>query len=365
MDVRIVGIRGIPAAHGGFETFAERLAPYLVKNGWRVVVYCQEDGRGKIWSDTWQGIERVHIPIRLRGALGTILFDLLTVLHILRHDRGLCLTLGYNTAFLSAFLRLAGVSNVINMDGIEWARAKWGRFAKLWFWLNERLGCWLGNALIADHPEILAHLASRVSKDKIEMIPYGADRLSSCDVSVISRYGLLPGTYFTLIARPEPENSILEIVSAYSSRFWGVSLVVLGNYDASNPYHRAVLSAASSEVIFLGAIYDREAVETLRYYSMAYFHGHQVGGTNPSLVEALGAGNPILAHDNKYNRWVASDAALFFTDRNDLVDKIGRLVDSKVLREQLSACSFAIHQEKFQWDDILASYLSLLNRHAN
>ena len=120
--LRILGIRGIPAAHGGFETFAERLAPYLVSRGWRVIVYCQQLGRGEATSDTWEGIERVHIPVPRDGALGTMHFDLLSTLHA-RRSPGLCLTLGYNTAFLWPLLRTRGVLNVANMDGIEWRRA--------------------------------------------------------------------------------------------------------------------------------------------------------------------------------------------------------------------------------------------------
>ena len=155
--LRILGTRGVPAAHGGFETFAEQLALYLVRRGWRVIVYCQEDGTGPISEDTWQGIERVTIPVSQSGPKGTILFDWKSIRHAGQH-RDLCLTLGYNTAVLCAWLRLKGVRNLFNMDGMEWRRAKWGKPAKTWFWMNEWAACWLGNHLVADHPEIARHL---------------------------------------------------------------------------------------------------------------------------------------------------------------------------------------------------------------
>jgi glycosyltransferase involved in cell wall biosynthesis len=359
--LRILGIRGIPAAHGGFETFAEALAPYLVAQGWRVVVYCQQDGEGPVHSDNWQGIERVHIPVKQAGALGTIVFDWLSVAHAAQH-RDLCLTLGYNTAVFCARLRLAGVPNVINMDGIEWHRAKWGAIAKTWFWLNERAGCWLGDHLVADHPEIKAHLATRVDGDKITTIPYGADALAGADATLLKPYGLAPGSYLTLIARPEPENSILEAVAGFSARKRGVSLVVLGRYDAGVAYHRKVQEAAGPEVQFVGAIYEKQIVQALRFHSLAYVHGHQVGGTNPSLVEALGAGNGVLAHDNRFNRWVAGSGARYFADASSFDAAVTAVLADATLAADMRAASLLRFQDGLTWPSVLQRYEELLTR---
>ena len=208
--LRILGIRGVPAAHGGFETFAEKLALHLVAQGWRVTVYCQEEGRGRATETNWRGIRRVHIPVVQKGSLGTIVFDWLATLHAAR-TRGLCITLGYNTAVFCAALRSRGIPNLINMDGIEWARAKWGPIAKAWFRLNDWAGCVLADHLVADHPEIAAHLQSRVAARKISTIPYGADEIIDAPTDPVTDMGLVPGKYLTLIARTEPENSILEV----------------------------------------------------------------------------------------------------------------------------------------------------------
>ena len=168
-----------------------------------------------------------------------------------------------------------------------------------WLYLNERAGCWLGNHLIADHPEIKAHLTTRVADAKITMIPYGADRIDNPDSGVLAQYGLQPGGYAMVIARPEPENSILETVAAFSRKPRGMKLVVLGQYDPQKMlYHKQVRDAASDEVLFPGAIYEKATVSALRFHSAIYAHGHQVGGTNPSLVEAMGAGSAVLAHGN-------------------------------------------------------------------
>ena len=359
--IMILGTRGVPAAHGGFETFAEHLALFLVRRGWEVTVYCQEDGPGAVFEDTWEGIRRIRMPVNDSGAAGTIVFDWLSTLHASRGN-GLVLTLGYNTAVFCVVYRLRGRPNVINMDGIEWRRQKWGALAKAWFWLNDWAGCWLGNHLVADHPEIERHLQTRVSADKITTVPYGADAVVAADAGLLAKYGVAPDRYAVLIARAEPENSILEVVQAWSQQHRGVHLVVLGKYEAGHAYQQAVRAAASAEVLFVGAIYDKTVVQALRFFARFYVHGHQVGGTNPSLVESLGAGNAVLAHDNPYNRWVAADSALYFADRDDCAAKIGRLLDDAPLVQRLKVASRLRHQAQFTWNQVLEAYERLLGK---
>lgn len=361
--LRILGIRGIPAAHGGFETFAEYLALYLAARGWEITVYCQEDGKGPVVRDDFGDIRRVRIPVSQGGPLGTIVFDWKSTLHASRSGE-LCLTLGYNTAVFCGWLRLRGVPNVINMDGIEWKRAKWGRVAKAWFWLNDWFGCWLGNHLIGDHPEMKVHLATRTRADKITMIPYGAERIDHAPLDPIRSLGLQPGRYFTVIARPEPENSLLEIVRGFSRRQRGMTLAVLGRYEPDHPYHRAVLDAASDEVRFLGPIYDKHVLNSLRLHCAAYVHGHQVGGTNPSLVEALGAGNAVIARDNRFNRWVAGDAAVYFKDEAECARRFDewQAEGFEARAAAMRQASRQRHAEAFTWKHILQQYEHLLRR---
>lgn len=360
--LRILGTRGVPAAHGGFETFAEYLSLYLVSRGWRVVVYCQEDGTGPVFEDTWQGVERVHIPVAQDGPKGTIVFDWQATAHAAKY-KDLCLTLGYNTAVFCALLRLKGIPNLINMDGIEWSRAKWGKVAKTWFWLNDWAGCWLGNHLVADHPQIKVHLTSRAPASKITTIPYGADAVTTAPTGPVEALGLVPGQFFTVIARAEPENSLLEIVQGFSAKPRGYQLVVLGNYSDTNAYHRAVKAAANSEVRFVGAIYDKAVVQALRFHSAAYVHGHQVGGTNPSLVEALGAGNAVLAHDNRFNRWVVGEGAVYF----DGADGFAACMDEVLAAPGKLAAMREEGQQRFKeaftWPDVLAQYETLLTKY--
>jgi glycosyltransferase involved in cell wall biosynthesis len=361
--VRILGTHGVPAAYGGFETAAENVGLFLRDQGWRVIVYCQVPGTGAITEDTWNGLERVNIPVEREGWLGTSQFDLRSILHASRF-RDVCLTFGYNTAVFNTLQRLKGIPNVINMDGIEWSRARWGKLKQGILWVNERIACWVGNDLIADHPVIEEYLATRARRSKLTTITYGAHAVSSASTHPVTSRGLEPGAYLTLICRPIPENSILELVRGFSAVRRGHSLAILGNYTPeTDDYHRAVVDAASDEVVFLGAIYDPEEVAALRFHSSGYLHGHTVGGTNPSLVEAMAAGNAVLAHDNPYNRWVADAGALYFETAEDASLRIGEIIDDPVLRDRLGAASRKRHAEEFTWEHVAGQYEELLSRH--
>jgi glycosyltransferase involved in cell wall biosynthesis len=360
--VRILGTHGVPAAYGGFETAAENVAMFLSSRDWRVIVYCQVDGKGPLQEDTWNGLERVLIPVDTEGWRGTSKFDLMSIRHAARFN-DLCLTFGYNTAIFNLLQRVKGIPNVINMDGIEWSRSRWGFFRQAILYTNERIACFVGNHLIADHPEIEKFLLTRAPSRKLTTITYGADPVSDAPIAPGVSRGLEPGRYMTLICRPIPENSILELVRGFSRKRRGYKLALLGDYTPDeDPYHRQVMDAASDEVVFLGPIYDKSEVEALRFHSAMYLHGHTVGGTNPSLVEAMAAGNPVIAHDNPYNRWVAEDAAVYFSTEDDVSARLDELLSSPTRLEQMRSASLRRHAEEFTWEHVAGQYEQLLLR---
>ena len=359
--VRILGTHGVPANYGGFETAAENISLFLVAHGWRVIVYCQSDGNGKITEDVWHGIERVTIPVDLPGWKGTSKFDWLSIKHACLF-RDVCLTFGYNTGIYNFRQRIYGIPNVINMDGIEWSRARWGLMKQGILYVNERFASLFGNHLIADHPEIEKYLWTRAPKRKISTITYGADPLFSAPINSVKAMGLDPGQYLTLIARPIPENSIVELVRAFSARRRNHKLVVLGKYiPKEDEYHRTVMSYASDEVIFAGPIYNKEAVQALRFHCKAYLHGHTVGGTNPSLIEAMAAANPVIAHANEYNRWVAGGSALYFDTIESADDQISCLLSDEQVYQRLKAAALSRFYEEFTWEHVAGQYEELLS----
>lgn len=363
LKVLILGTRGIPATHGGFETFAEQLSIYLTARGHEVTVYCQGvAGRTKT-EDYWQGIHRVLIPAG-NGPLGTIYFDLLSVIYSLSQP-GIVLTLGYNTALFSSIYRLTRKRNIMNMDGVEWKREKWSKLQKTWLWINEWLGAKFANHLIADHPEIKAHLIRHTLPEKITVIPYTADSCQE-EVNSLAEYGLQDGKYFLVVARPEPENSLLEIVRAHASHKSTIPMVILGNYTPStNAYHRRVKEAAKDNVLFLGAIYDKDKVRSLRRGATAYIHGHRVGGTNPSLVESLACGSPIIAQDNSYNRWVAGPGSYFFQNELDLAAILEKIAADPAEVNRMRNLSRSRFEEEFNYAAVLGAYEKLLKKFEN
>lgn len=354
----ILGTRGIPAAHGGFETFAERLALYLVERGWDVGVYCQRDGRtaGERFSSTiWRGIEQIHVEVSCRGSAATLEFDAHCVRDASDRD-GVCLVLGYNGAVFLPYLRLAGAKIITNMDGIEWRRPKWGKAVKAWFWINEWIAAWSSQRLVADHPVIADHVATRRPRSAIATIPYGGQEVASAPTAPVEALGLVPDRYLISVARIEPDNSILAIVETFSRCRRGVRLVVLGRLDEANAYHRAVRAAASDEVLFPGAIYDAPELQALRFHARAYMHGHTVGGTNPSLVESLWAGNAVIAHANPYNAWTAGPEQFFFHDAASLETALRTVVEDEARVARARTAARLRAAEDFSWGDVLRAY---------
>ena len=248
-----------------------------------------------------------------------------------------------------------------NMDGLEWHRSKWNWLEKAWLYLNEKFAVRFSNHLIADHPQIRRYyLDNGVPSEKIAVIPYCSSPVTNANFKVLDQYNLVQGQYAILIARPEPENSILEIVKAFSFRKRGCKLVILGCYDPqANPYHQKVLSAASDEVVFLGAIFDTERIQALRYYARLYVHGHTVGGTNPSLVEALAAGMPVLAHFNRFNYWVAGPDAQYFYDCEHMCSILDNVLDNPTMLKKMRQASMIRFQAVFANDNDLKAHEKL------
>ena len=357
----ILGTRGIPGNHGGFETFAQRLALYLVNRGWEVTVYCQDSGQ-ELKSTTWKGVNLVHIPTQNNGALWSIIFDYKSTVHALKQE-GLVLVLGYNTAIFSLLYRLRKRLVITNMDGMEWWREKWNGIQKAWLYINERCGVWFSDRLVADHPEIAQYyIKGGVAPEKIATIPYGTEAVATTKVEYLSQYELQPGGYALVIARPEPENLILEIVKAFSRRQRHCKLVVLGRYKPeANSYHAQVMAAASDEVEFIGGVYDKKIVNSLRSHARLYVHGHTVGGTNPSLVEALAAGTPVLAHNNHFNTWVAGTESLYFASEAHCAELFDSTLDNPEVLQAMSQASLQRYQQAFSGDRDLIDYEQLFS----
>lgn len=358
--VSILGIRGIPARYGGFETFAEELSVRLVQQGIEVTVYCEADH--KIHPMKYKGIKLVSLPTTECGPLSTVLFDLRCLWHA-RKGHDVVYMLGYGAAPFCFIPRLWGSKVWLNVDGIEWARAKWGKLAKAYFKLMEFFSMRAPNRVIADAEGIKIHLDSRHNRvPSCSVIPYGAPVLDEAPApSLLDEWELSPQGYFLVVARIEPENHVREIIEGYKASVCSLPLIVVGNHKEDTSYTKGLLPLADDNVRFIGGVYDKEKLQALRCHSLAYFHGHSVGGTNPSLLEALGCGNLIIAHDNVFNREVTDGIGFYFKTPADipvLIERVETLSESE--RDELACKARGRIREKYDWDVIADHYIELI-----
>ena len=360
LKVAILGTRGIPARYGGFETFAEELALRLVNLGVETTVYCESGSGDKLAS--FHGAQLEYVAATRLGPLTTILFDL-RCLWRARKGFDVVYMLGYGAGLFLCIPRLGNGRVWVNMDGIEWMRSKWSMPARVWFRVMEALSVRTAHRVIADAEGIRRHLISRHGANLFcSVIPYGAEVVRRApDTSLLSRWDLVSGGYYLVVCRLEPENHVKEIIQGYLKSEGRRPLVIVGDSACGTAYANGLLQEASDRIRFIGTVYDKKSLQALRYHAMAYFHGHCVGGTNPSLLEAMGCGNIIVAHDNQFNQEVAGKGAFYFRTSDDIPGLIHHLETlSFEERNHLAEQTRQRIQARYDWDDIAQQYIQII-----
>ncbi len=360
--IAILGARGIPASYGGFETFAEQLATRMASRGHQVTVYA-ECGDQPVADAVYQGV-RVRPRRRPRwGAVSVLAYDC-ACLWDARRGYDLVYMLGYGAAWACWWPRVFGVPVWINVDGLEWARSKWGWGARTYLRCMEWMSTKVATRLIADAEAIARRFRQNYpSGAPTSFIAYGAELVSAegADPSVLANWGLQAHRYMLVVARPEPENHILEIVQGHLLYGGDWPLVVVGDVSGDTPYQKQLKELASERVRFVGGIYDVAQLRSLRVHAACYLHGHSVGGTNPSLLEALACGNWVIAHDNQFNSEVARDAADYFRTPQQLAaclqDCCHRTQEERRKRAERAR---QVVQLFYDWEQITDAYESLM-----
>ncbi len=325
--IAFLGARGVPARYGGFETFVEEIGARLVKRGIDVTVFCEAEGRLRSGAKRLESHRGMHLEYVLPWAPGPARTIQVDVAGLLRAMSGfdLVVLLGYGAAFAAWLPRVSGVKVWINPDGLEWQRSKWGLPAKMWLSLMERVACRTANRLIFDNAALADVIGKRVGKHLPDhsVLAYGADPLpKGVDAGPVQDLGLVPGEYDLLLCRCEPENHVAEIVEAHRQASPDRPLVAVANTEIGTPYALETVAQGEGHVRFLGSVYDPDVLAPLRQNARLYMHGHSVGGTNPSLLEAMGAGSVVLAHDNPFNREVLGRQDVYWRDVAELVERI-------------------------------------------
>lgn len=359
MKIAILGTRGIPARYGGFETFAEKLAAGLSAHDHEVTVYCEAgDAFG---PKVYLGVKLRYVSSPSLGPLQTILYDL-KCLWSARKGYDVVYMLGYGAAPFCLIPRLWGTEVWINPDGLEWARAKWGFFAKCYFRMMEWSSICVASRIIADAESIAAHLAKRHGTMKnCSVIRYGCEVIDSPPFAdALAEWRLIPQSYYLIVCRLEPENHVQEIFQAFQRSSSRRELIVVGNHLADTSYVKNLHSLSDPRIRMIGTVYDQDKLTSLRYYSFAYMHGHSVGGTNPSLLEAMGCGNLVFAHDNPFNRETLGSCGFYFANAEALTEAIQAAEENEGELARRREASRVRASADYRWADIVSQYLTLL-----
>lgn len=316
MQIALIGTRGVPARYGGFETCVEEVGRRLVTAGHTVRVYCRPTAQGE-QPDSYLGMQLVHLPILHRRSLETLAHTALSVLHPTLHGCDCAILFNAANAPLLPILRARRIPVATHVDGLEWRRAKWGPTGQRYYRRAESLAVRWSDALIADAKGIQDYYRLEFGANT-ELIAYGAPILTEPGTERVVELGLNPGGYHLVVARFEPENHVREIVRGYVASAARLPLVVVGSAPYADEYTADIQAAADQRVRLIGGIWDQEQLDQLYAHALSYLHGHSVGGTNPSLLRAAGAGTCVVAFDSVFNREVLSGQGRYFKNPNDV-----------------------------------------------
>jgi len=359
MNLAILGTRGIPARYGGFETFAEQLSTRLVMKGIKVTVFCPSASAKS--DEEYLGVTLKYVRSPSAGPFTEILWDV-KCFWAARRGFDVVYMLGVGAAFASWVPRLFGATVWINPDGLEWRRSKWSIPQRAYLAISEALSVLFASRLIADALAIEKYLRSRYpGLKRVTTIAYGAlipPETPKC--TSLDEWNLLSDGYYIVVCRLEPENHVLEIIEGFERSKSTLPLVILGNAENPNHYVRNLLLHKSSRIRFLGTVYDKEKLAALRFYARGYLHGHSVGGTNPSLLEAMACSNLVIAHDNEFNREVMAGCGLYFRASYQLAEIINAIDAGEVDVENCRKHATDIIKTRYLWDQVATVYLALL-----
>lgn len=359
-DFSIVGTVGLPARYGGFETLTEHLVIQL-SGRYRIQVFCTAKGRTDKPTH-FMGAKLDYVIFNANG-WQSILYDVISIWRSIKCTRTV-LILGVSGCLCLPFIRLLAPKTrlVINVDGSEWKREKWGPVARLILRLSELVAVKASDILIADNEGIRQHIQESYGRTSY-LIPYGGDSeplAGEADTNQERHTRFEDGSYYLTICRIEPENKIEEILAAFrkceTSRY-----VIVGNWTASE-YGRRLYAhyKSDSNVQLLEPTYDQRKLASLRRGAKGCIHGHSAGGTNPTLVQAMFNGTPVLAFDVSFNRFTTDDKASFWKTSDDLAKLLANLTDADLKKNGLAMREYA--QQHYVWRDVVSRYEALLSQ---
>lgn len=360
MKIAILGTKGIPNEYSGFEQCAELVSVGLVKRGHEVTVYNTQFHSYK--KDEYKGVKiiRKYSPENVIGGSANFLYDYLCLRDACKRDFDIVLELGYASVapFLTMFKNRPKIA--VNMDGLEWKRSKWSpRVRKLMKDL-EGMAVKKADYLIADNIGIQNYL-KRTHGAESFYVPYSTHLFDSPDDSMLQEYGLQANGYHLVVARLEPENNTEMIIKGFLASSSKKDLVIVGNTNTKFGKYLAATYGDFGNVFFPGGIFNRFHLDNVRHFASLYFHGHCVGGTNPSLLEAMASNALVIAHDNEFNRNVLGEENLYFADEPELTNIFNNEGQWLAQKETIVASNRKLIAEQYTDEIIIDTYEKIFN----
>ena len=356
MKIAIVGTRGVPNYYGGFEQFAEFFSVYLVEKGHEVYVYNSHDH--PFQEKTFHGVNIIHQydPEHKLGTFGQFIYDFNCIMDSRKRDFDIILQLGYTSNSIWYFLLPKKSIIITNMDGLEWKRTKYSKPVQQFLKFAERLAATSSDYLISDSLGIEKFLKARYNKEST-YIAYGAHPFTNPNEAILKEYNLGKGFYNMIMARFEPENNFEMVLDGVVMSEEKMSILVIGKHNTKYGEYLKNKYKSHSHIRFLGGIYNLEHLNNLRFFSNLYFHGHSVGGTNPSLLEAMASRAFIMAHDNDFNKAILKENGHYFSNPNEVKNILNTIKKNDNL--QLVQNNFDAIVNEYNWDKINGEYLQL------
>lgn len=356
LSIAMVGTRGVPARYGGFETAVEEVGRRLADAGHRVRVYCRS-GNSDLTS--YAGMELVTLPALRQRSLETLSHTGVSVGHLLGRRTDVAFVFNAANAPYLPLLRMARIPVATHVDGLEWQRAKWGGAGRRYYRAAETAAVRWSDALIADAVGIADYYRSEYDVPTT-LLTYGAPVLAEPGHDALAEVGLEPGGYHLVVARFEPENHVDLWVEGYVRSGARRPLVVVGSAPYADAYTARVHAAAQGDprVRFLGGVWDQRLLDQLYAHSLTYLHGHSVGGTNPSLLRAIGAGAATVAYDVSFNREVAGDEGVYVREPGEVARALED-AEADVLATQARGARLGERARAYDWDEVAAGYEQL------
>ena len=354
--VAIIGVVGVPARYGGLETLAHHFVLEL-RDEFELSVYnSMHNYKVEERTSNWEGADIYYLPFKANGAQ-SVVYDIFAMLHAIWRNDAL-VVLGVSGCVLLPILKLFFWKKkiLVNIDGLEWRRPKWGKFAKAYLKLAEKIAVKFADRVIADNQAIKEYVRDVYGKDS-DMIAYGGDHAKTAEIlpEDKEKYPFLTRSYGVKACRIEPENNIEMILEAFS-RTDAMDVVILGNWNDS-AFGKGMREKYSSHshIHMLDFIRDRRVLDMLRCNADVYLHGHSAGGTNPSLVEAMNLGLPVIAFGGTvFNRNTTAHEALYFETADELLAHLEALTPES--RKALGAKMKELGQKHYTWKGISRQY---------